>query len=224
MQYMNKFTSKEEYNQFVVSDKMVRPSVALISEPFEVCYNDMLVSGVYIQHIDGSLYTKEDWIANNFEKSVANGIAVVDDKGQFVISIGTGEYRGAWYDGDEEIDLPMYSSSDIRNNYSGYENTKKMLEKNAKAATVCNNFKFPNGNRGYLPSIGEWLIAYKNRDLIDPIIELLSAQTLATSNSQWSSNPSSDDGAYAFRWNTNKVSTQAKTYTSNTIRPFGLLY
>lgn len=47
--------------------------------------------GIYIQHVDGGLYTKEDWANRSYSNDLCNGIALVD-KVCFVIAtqnIGT---------------------------------------------------------------------------------------------------------------------------------------
>lgn len=50
--------------------------------------------GIYIQHVDGGLYTKENWSNKGYSNDLCNGIALVD-KVCFVIAteyIGTGDY------------------------------------------------------------------------------------------------------------------------------------
>lgn len=42
------------------------PNVVLVKEPRNILYDVMPPLGVYIQHIDGSLYTTDEWTANGF--------------------------------------------------------------------------------------------------------------------------------------------------------------
>lgn len=57
--------------------------------------------GIYIQHVDGGLYTKENWSNKGYSNDLCNGIALVD-KVCFVIAT---EYIGTFRWGkDGEID------------------------------------------------------------------------------------------------------------------------
>lgn len=57
--------------------------------------------GIYIQHVDGGLYTKENWSNKGYSNDLCNGIALVD-KVCFVIAT---EYIGTSRWGkDGEID------------------------------------------------------------------------------------------------------------------------
>lgn len=52
----------------------------------------MINKGIYIQHVDGGLYTKENWSNKGYSNDLCNGIALVD-KVCFVIAT---EYIGTF--------------------------------------------------------------------------------------------------------------------------------
>lgn len=55
--------------------------------------------GIYIQHVDGGLYTKENWSNKGYSNDLCNGIALVD-KVCFVIAT---EYIGTFRWGKEGV-------------------------------------------------------------------------------------------------------------------------
>ena len=78
--------------------------------------------GIYIQHVDGGLYTKENWSNKGYSNDLCNGIALVD-KVCFVIAT---EYIGTFRWGkDGEIDNIFAQDSShigtIKKDYWGRE-------------------------------------------------------------------------------------------------------
>ena len=85
--------------------------------------------GIYIQHVDGGLYTKENWSNKGYSNDLCNGIALVD-KVCFVIAT---EYIGTSRWGkDGEIDNIFAQDSShigtIKKDYWGRENQNAYLE------------------------------------------------------------------------------------------------
>lgn len=85
--------------------------------------------GIYIQHVDGGLYTKENWSNKGYSNDLCNGIALVD-KVCFVIAT---EYIGTFRWGkDGEIDNIFAQDSShigtIKKDYWGRENQNAYLE------------------------------------------------------------------------------------------------
>lgn len=114
--------------------------------------------GVYIQDVDGELWTSDAWDGS----ATPNGIAVVTENCRFVMALSyatnlpiNSEYLS------EGMTLPIYSSKDEAvKDYSGLNNTEVMLSAygndTSEAAGYCANYTFPNGQKGYLGSVGEW--------------------------------------------------------------------
>lgn len=79
--------------------------------------------GIYIQHVDGGLYTKENWSNKGYSNDLCNGIALVD-KVCFVIAT---EYIGTFRWGkDGRVDNVFAQNSSymetVKKDYWGREN------------------------------------------------------------------------------------------------------
>lgn len=163
MKYLRKFATKAD-----MAD-LEQPNVVLIGENGEILYNAIL-NGVYIQHIDGKLYTREDWTAKAFANDEANGVAVIADECSFVMSIETLS-ADTWTDNTNFLIDGVFSTtsqSEALKDYNGKKNTAHIkANETSGAATICSNYIFPNGANGYLPSVGEMYIAYLHKDEIN---------------------------------------------------------
>lgn len=196
--------------------------------------NDLVFSlenGVYIQDTNGVLYTKKKW--SNSGKT-ANAIAVIADECRFLISLTYGSAKGntwSWSPNWEEKDIlsgvTAASSSLADRDYKGYENTEYIYgyygTSTQYAARGCKEFTFPNGQKGYLASVGEWKIAYSNKKEIEECLSLVSGEAILTSDKHWASTQSdSGSSAYMYIWETGSYPGVGKKY-GFLIRPFGQL-
>lgn len=153
--------------------------------------------GVSIQHIDGKFYTIDDWVANGFLNDDANGVAVVSNEAKFVISKVELFYKN-WASDTATLISGILSTGDYDTagtDYAGVENTKLILNVDtAGAAYSCANFTFPNGEKGYLPALGEWRIAYNNIEAIQSAMETIGGRKLIINSSYyWSSTQTSSE-------------------------------
>ena len=126
------------------------------------------LEGVYIEDIDGNLYTPNEWDPTR----VPNGIAIFD-KTRFVVSLDVIVYGpmvqyggyGMLVGSSPETDLTL-----ARSRYDGYNSTKILINKfgtgESTAAGYCYNYRFPNGKRGYLGSLGEYYLVGKYAEQI----------------------------------------------------------
>lgn len=200
MKYLKKFSNSSEYDAFLASGQMVKPNVSLVADEGIVNYHRQ--TKVLIQHIDGSLYTTDQWTAEGFANDAANGVAVIADEAQFVISkYFTGSVK---WGANGIIDGIMVStdSSVAKTDYAGKRNTQLMLEAGngvGTAASTCNFIELPNGQKGYLPSLGELAIAYEVRDEINAARSLIGAVEMGTGQ-MWSSTQYSSDMAWGMYW------------------------
>lgn len=162
-------------------------------------YEEMKL-GVFIQDVNGKLWTKDAWDGS----AVANGIAVLTTSVKFIIALKDAEAKKIYGSSSSSgMTLTVYSSeSAASENYTGVANTENMLsaygDTDSYAAGYCNNFKFPNGKTGYLGSAGEWKVARNNKASIDAC--LLKVGASAMSGRNWSSTRAADSGGRNYFW------------------------
>lgn len=155
MIYLKEFNTTEEYNAFVESGQMKRPNVSLVNEPFTTYYNKYIPLGVFIQHVDGTLFTEADWTSSRFSNEKANGVAVITDNARFVVAKSS-PGKASYY--DTNIKTPIDGISSSASDFAGQKNTNILLSTGkSEAAAMAANYTFPNGNKGYLPALGELL-------------------------------------------------------------------
>lgn len=178
MIYLKKFQTEEDVRVFN------SPNVVLIEDTEEVRYNVEPLSGVKIQHINGSLYSKEEWTAGGFSNDDANGVAVLAPEAQFVIAKESFSDAVWAYPSNVLIKgiVTTTSSSTAGNDYKGFENTQRIVNASTSGAAVtCFNYIFPNGNRGYLPSGGEVSTAMLKRSEINAAMSVIGATEIPRS-------------------------------------------
>lgn len=180
--YIKLLETMSEYEAFTNSEEFVTPNVVYVAENNTVYYAGEQ-HFVYIQHIDGKLYVPSEWVSYGFSNNEANGVAVVTDAASFVIA--KDEFASVeWHPKNNFVEGASYISvsSATLTDYSKYNETaRKILSgksdtdiivaaSNTGAAAECYNYNFPNGNKGYLPSIGQLMIAF---DYINDVNEAL---------------------------------------------------
>lgn len=129
---------------------------------------------VYIQDVDGMLWSVGDWDNG----AIANAIAVMTPWHSFLIALRPDKmmrvddtFSGFWRD------RLMYTTNPIaaKCDYDGKRNTMLMTEIEPSqdfSAGYCAAYTFPDGvTRGHLPSLGELYIAYKNKDAINAALK-----------------------------------------------------
>lgn len=200
MAYLKKFTTEEEYNSFKRS--LAKNYVSLISSTGEVKYDKGMPEGVYIQHIDGNLYTTDDWTAGGFSNDQANGVAVIAPQCGFVIAKDNIATSAKWYSSEIAVD-GLFTTADeavALVDYNGVINTQVIISQlSSGAAYSCANYEFPNGQKGYLPGLGELAVMKNNITLINSALSLIGGVTiLAQSNTHryWSSTQGGDETAW----------------------------
>lgn len=224
MKFLKKFNTEEEYEAYLNSEDFVRPCVARIVEDKAVRYKKRYKHIVYVQHIDGKLYTKEQWTQNGYANELANGVAVITNEAQFVIAkkdIGR-PYWSNVVSSEQTLIEGVFTTTDKKTamtDFAGISNTQKLITiDECRAAISCNNYAFPNGSNGYLPAAGEWNIAYQNKEAVDEIITLIGGDSIQ--GDHWSSTQYGATKAWCMRWVNGMIYDQSKAEPNLYTRAF----
>ena len=181
-------------------------------------------AGVYIQHVNGALYTESEWTAGGYANSDANGVAILSETvPAFVIAkedASSSTLRWGGY-GKTITDIATYSTSaKAVLNYDGIGNTPKIIEQctgytdssynvtGAPAAEACAAYLFPNGKKGYLPALGEWQTTYNNKTAVESAMALIGGTTMG--NYYWSSTQKSSSDSWYLYWSDGDLNYSSK--------------
>lgn len=225
MKYLKKFETEAEYNAYPKSP--AKSYVSLVGG--SVVYDKSLPLGVYIQHIDGELYTTNEWTLGGFSNDKANGVAVVTSECAFVIAKNDVSSSTSWAsDTSTLIDgvITTVDEAAAKADFSGAENTALITSLDtSKAAYLCANFTFPNGKKGYLPALGELWAANNHKTEIKAALSLIGGIALTEGSSSvryWTSTQYDAINAWAVGWASDYVYQYRKT-KSYYVRPFTTL-
>jgi hypothetical protein len=203
MEYLKKFATLEEYNAFVESGQMKRPNVSLVDDLLLTHYN-AYIPNVYIQHIDGMLYTPAEWARKAFSNDVANGVALVTDKVRCIIAKTEVSESIAWSSSTNVKVQGITTTKDTTTaleDYDGRKNTQLMQETDTSGAGfLCANYIFPNGEKGYLPSAGEFYEICNNAAAINAVLAMIDATQLNVRSSNASQYWTSTQYDYMSAW------------------------
>lgn len=202
MKYLKKFENAAALQSWQKSANHVNPNVVLIGTS-EIQYDVPALLGVFIQHIDGSLYTTDKWTAGGFANDQAQGVAVLAENAEFVIAKAniSGTNRWSSYaDGDSSGVFTTKEETVARTDFAGKANTEAMLSLDTSGAGYsCANYTFPNGAKGYLPSFGEMAVAYTYKSAINSALALIGGTALSNQN-YWTSTQYTPAWAWYFTW------------------------
>lgn len=139
---------------------------------------------IYIQHIDGTLYTKDEWTAEGHTNDLANGIAVVGINHSFVIAPTALTTMKFGSNGPIE-GLSNFNTSDAAGeDFDGRNNTTKIISSIGDgAAQYCNSYSFRNGIPGYLAAAGEMALIGNYLTEINEVRTKLGLATFSPSSS-----------------------------------------
>jgi hypothetical protein len=219
MKYLRKFATEAD----VVID--VVPCVAFVAKSKRTIYGPLPKNGVYIQHIEGKLYKTDAWTANGFTASEANGIAVIDDACAFVLAKGETGSSTPWLDPAAEVSGVMATTNlaVAKTDFAGLNNTMLIAEMSGySAAKICVNYIFPNGKTGYLPAVGEIVIAYNYKEEINAALSLIGGTSLDNSGYIWTSTQRTASRAWRFSPSTRTPYDDSKSNNYRS-RPFTTL-
>lgn len=193
-------------------------------------------AGVYIQHVNGSLHTESEWTAGGYANSDANGVAILSETvPAFVIAkedASSSAIRWGGYAKTVPDIVTSTSSATAVLDYDGAGNTPKIIEylagtndgyvDGAPAAEACAAFTFPNGKKGYLPALGEWLGAYNNKKAVVSAMTLIGG-TAIKSDYYWSSTQYHSTFSWVLHWRKGDPDNYPKFDSDHYVRAFAAL-
>lgn len=223
MKYLRKFNTAEELSAWQSSSEYAKPNVVLANGA--VNYNIPKL-GVYIQHINGTLYDEAGWISGGFGNDAANGVAVIDSRASFVIAKTNITFMEWASNYMQAVDGVLLTSDrdTAKADYKGAENTKLIVAgyDTGKAAYSCANYEFPNGQKGYLPALGEWVVAKSYKDAIDETVLLIGGDAIAE-KAHWSSTQQGSQTAWTHNWASSSGTGNSSKENVNRVRAFTTL-
>lgn len=176
---------------------------------YKVYVRPNVANGAYIQDVDGNLYTESEWDTTK----VANGIAVVTDECSFVLALEDIGDKPQWSSSISMISLTHTDSEEEAVlDYNGLGNTVEMLNTGVSdentAVQYCSDYRFLNGQLGYLGAAGEWDTVARFISEINELLSVVGGASIAsieywtstafyTSVRAWTINPVS--GALYYR-------------------------
>lgn len=214
MKYLRKF---QNANSVVIT---YTPSVALINTTKEIIYTAGNLPA-RIQHIDGSLYSADEWIERGFTNDQANGIAIETDAGSIVLAkkVFTGFPWGP------EGELPV-TSEDFG---TGEANTDAIINAvgdnggTAYAVKTARDYTFPDGTKGFLPSIDELKLIPPIIKLVNSLLLTVGGDQIKANNDFWSYIQSSTNSNYlsSGKYYNGAIKPTDETYITNIPRSSG---
>ena len=117
--------------------------------------------GAWIQHVNGTLYTGDQWTAGGFSNDEANGVAVINTEKGVSLVVAKDKFDPMpWSSMPNTLIEGIFTTTNWRECYqyknTGVEPTSIIAAADPNSvAAACMNYTFPNGQQGYLPSCYE---------------------------------------------------------------------
>ena len=190
-----------------------------------------------IQHVDGTLYTAEEWLAAEEAGTItdveANGVAVRYSKYASCPHIIHPKYSTntmTWSTNTSVVvpGVPVTTDKAVAQlDVNGKANTDAILKavvagtiSNAPAAQYCADVTFANGEQGYLPAAGELQAWYDNKTTVNACMDAIGADNVyvSTWNYTWSSTQYSASSAWYWYYSSSNLDYDFKS-DGNYARP-----
>ena len=110
--------------------------------------------------------------------------------------------------------------------FGGKKNTEAIISQlgssNSQAVNYCNNYTTEGFTVGswYLPSVGQWKVAYYNKSVINATIVKTTGLSINEDNEYWTSTQYDADNAYVFGWTNGSSFLADKVISLQYVRPF----
>ena len=204
-------------------------SAIAIGSPYPSCSNTFTIdyverTDIYIQHIDGTLYTTDQWTSGGYANEDANGVAIVRPvSGSFVIAKEQASSTLKWGGYGTSISgigtFTEESTAVLDNDGAG--NTPKIIKQlagftdrfdtvGAPAAEYCAGYTFSNGKTGYLGALGEWRAAYNNKTKVNEAMSLIGGT--AMTDVYWTSTLYDRNNSWMHSWSSNSFGSFDRGY------------
>lgn len=194
---------------------------------------------VYIAHKNGTLYSTDEWTASGNSNDDAEGVCVMRAlSGGFIIAKTEASESSLAFGGYNKIISGIVTTTavaDAQKDFDGAGNTPKIIEQcagytnnsvtGAPAAEACAAYTFPSGQTGYLPALGEWVLAYDHKAAIVSAMTLIGG-TAITEGVYWSSTQYDKTSNWLMIWNGGPLGNQYirdMRYHVRAFAPFGRL-
>ena len=149
------------------------------------------LNGVYIEAINGELFTADEWTGS----LTPNSVVVIQDEVQFRIALTQSGNKPQIHSSPtgtlENYMTAISNSSQAKLDMKSAENTANIMKLQSGtgyAAGYCNSFTFPDGKtKGLLPALGWLQTAYDNKAAVDACLAACGATAMDTSNYHWAS-------------------------------------
>lgn len=201
------FLATDVYDGFSVLQVLTESGFVEIAE--DKFYNR--TEGAFIQHIDGTLYTSDQWTAGGFGDDKINGIAVISQfYGVNLIMAKSPIGEMPWSSIPNTLIEGVTNITDRNNIYldrTGIKNTELIAAVDPEsAAAACANYIFPNGQKGYLvtPREAEAIKGYFYSEFFDAIRETIDNPII------WTSTQYDASDAWYVKFGINDVSMEHK--------------
>ena len=170
-----------------------------------VTVKQSVANGVYIEDIEGNLWTEDAW-----DGSVTpNGIAVVTNECQFVMALELLPANYKWGGRGTAVSgiATTTAKATAVTDYNGKTNTETIINAlkgvtddynstGAPAAEACVSYVFPNGKNGYLGSMGEWKAIIDNTGLINTALSKVIGKNGLWDGGSWTSTQYNGNNAW----------------------------
>ena len=188
-------------------------------------YPEQTENSVYILHVNGNLYKREEW--NTSDNTHAVGVAVITDKCKFVIAPDI-VYELIY--SDKEGIIPNVTTTtiptDAQTDYNGVNNTSAIFNyvdnPDNCAASYCNTLSLKDGRMCHLGAAGEWNEAFKNKEEVDACMALIGGLDIYQGYDLWTSTQADDTDAWVTSWQNGGVYINRKE-NRDCVRPFARL-
>lgn len=196
--------------------------------------------GVFIEDIDGNLYTEAQWDGSK----TANGVAVITENCSFVIALNSySDVPGSYLDSAlwasaQASSLYVEGVTTTSNfnyapqDYNGKSNTEIIISRQSStppweypAASYCYKYIFPNGKKGYLGAAGELIEVYMNIEAVEDALNKCGGKSLKDAGYHWTSTQYDVDRAWTVSFYNGYMSPDYKNhqYNKNYVRAFTTL-
>ena len=152
-------------------------------------------NGVYVFTKTGEFVVPDSWDIQQNNNVI--GVALITENTKALIALTDVGKKTCWGpDGlvSGIVKTEMNSSNSkpgvAASDYNGFSNTDQfmasLLPSDNTAISMAANYVFPNGDKGYLPALGELIDAYSNIEEINKLLEKVGGEQIITgTNDDW---------------------------------------